>query len=237
MRAVVLAGGLGERLKPLTNLTPKPLLKIKGKPILEYCIDNLKKHKIIEIILSVGYMADKIRNYFGDGRRFGVNIKYNMESQPLGTGGAVKEIVNKFNLDKDFLLIWGDNLANYDIRGMIKEHQKNDGEITMCLTSREDVENFGVLGLEKNRIISFVEKPKREEAPSNLINAGAFVINPRALEILPQGKSSIEKQCFESISVSGRKYYAFKHNGYWFPIDTLEKYNFAENEMDKHMGH
>ena len=97
MMAVVLAGGLGERLKPLTNLTPKPLLKIKGKPILEYCIDNLKKHEIIEIILSVGYMADKIRDYFLDGSKFGTNIKYNVESQPLGTGGAVKEIVNKFN--------------------------------------------------------------------------------------------------------------------------------------------
>lgn len=233
MKAIILAGGIGERLRPLTDDIPKPLLPILGKPILEYCIENLKKHGLIDIILSIGYKAEKIKNHFGDGSRFGVNITYNVESQPLGTGGAVRDIVNKLGIRDNFALIWGDNVANHDISRMIIEHQKTDAEITMSLTPRNDVENFGVIGLEGNRIIKFVEKPKREEAPSNLINAGAFIINPGALDILPEGKSSIEKQCFELTSLDKRKYHGFKHKGYWFPTDTIEKYKIAEQEMGK----
>ncbi|MBI2449532.1 nucleotidyltransferase family protein [Candidatus Pacearchaeota archaeon] len=231
MKVIILAGGLGERLRPLTDEVPKPLLPILGKPILEYCIENLKKHGLTDIILSVGYKSERIKEYFGDGSRFRVKILYNIESQPLGTGGAVKEIVNKLGIKDNFLLLWGDNIADYDISRMLTEHHKTNAEITMSLTPREDVENFGVIELEGNRIIKFVEKPKREEATSNLINAGAFIIAPKALDILPDGKSSIERQCFESVSLNKKRYYAFKHKGYWFPTDTLEKYKQAEEEI------
>src|SRR3989338_1884649 len=140
MKAIILAGGLGSRLKPLTDDTPKPLLLIKGKPIVERCIDNLAKHDIKEIILSIGYKAEKIKDYFGDGSRFNVKIDYNIEEVPLGTGGAVKDILKKFGINEDFVLVWGDNLGDFDFTKLKNAHEKNDGIITMALTPREDVE-------------------------------------------------------------------------------------------------
>ncbi len=232
MKAIILAGGLGERLRPLTDEIPKPLLPICGKPIIEHCIENLRKHGITDIVLSIGYMAEKIQKYFDDGSRFGVKIEYNVEKELLGTGGAVKDIVRKFGINEEFLLLWGDNLGDFDVAKLLEEHGKNSGLITMVLTPREDVENFGAASLIGSRIEKFVEKPKREEAPSNLINAGAFVVKPSALDILPQGKSSIEKQCFELLAGEG-KVFAYKHEGYWYPTDTLEKYRFAEKDIGK----
>jgi len=231
MKAIILAGGLGERLKPLTLATPKPLLPIKGKPIVQRTIENLKKHGIIEIILSVGYKSEKIKDYFGNGEKFGVNITYNVEESPLGTGGAVKEIVKKFGINEDFVLVWADNLTDVNIGQLIAEHTKNKGLVTMTLNVREDLENFGVVKLDNNKIIGFVEKPKREDAPSNLINSGVFVVNPIVLDILPDGKSNIERECFEKIASEG-KMFGFIHNGYWYPTDRLELYNFAEQNID-----
>lgn len=230
MKAIILAGGLGTRLRPLTETTPKPLLLLKGKPMVQLCVDNLREHGVKEIIFSIGYKAEKIMNYFGNGEKFGVKIEYNIEKELLGTGGAVKEIVKKFGITENFVLVWADNPADYDISGLIKQHEKTKAQITMTLTKREDVENFGVATLNGDKITGFVEKPKREEAPTNLINCGAFVVNPKALEILPDGKSSIERQCFEPKAKEG-VLFAFVHEGYWFPTDTLEKYKFAEENI------
>jgi mannose-1-phosphate guanylyltransferase len=227
MKAIILAGGLGERLRPLTLEKPKPLLPVNGKPIVEYVLENLKRCGVNDVILSVGYKADMIQDYFKSGEKFGMNIEYNVEEEFLGTGGAVKYIVDKFGIDDKFLLVWGDNLANYDFDRMMGV----DGRVVMGLTEREDVENFGVAKLDGDDIVQFVEKPKREEAPSNLINAGAFVIDPEVLNILPEGKSSIERDCFEKID--GIK--MFKHEGYWYPTDTMEKYKFAEEALIKEM--
>ena len=233
MKAIILAGGLGTRLRPLTNTTPKPLLPIKGKPIIEHAINNFKKHGIKDIILSVGYKADKIKEYFGDGSKLGVNISYCIEDEPLGTGGAIKKATER--IKEPFLLLWGDNLMDININKLIETHKKNNAKITMTLTPREDVEHFGVAKLEGEKILSFVEKPKREEAPSNLINAGAFVINPEALNILPEGKSNIERECFEILAKQG-VVYAYKHPSQWFPTDNLEKYKKADQEFNPIKG-
>ncbi|MFA5856625.1 MAG: nucleotidyltransferase family protein [Candidatus Pacearchaeota archaeon] len=237
MKAIILAGGFGERLRPLTLETPKPLLKIRGKPIVERAIENLKEHNIDEIILSIGYKADMIKNYF---EKFNIDdnnpikIHFHIEEVPLGTGGSVKEITEKFNITEDFILLWGDNIANFNISEMINDHKANNASITMALTHREDVENFGVAHIVDKKIIGFIEKPKREEAPSKLINAGAFIIHPKVLQVLPVGKSSIERECFEKIVKDG-ELYAFNHSGYWYPTDTLEKYNFVEEDIIKHL--
>ena len=230
MKAVILVGGLGTRLRPLTDNTPKPLLPIKGRATVLRAIDNLAKHGVKDIILSMGYKADMIKEQLGDGTEFGVNIEYNVEEELLGTGGAVKDVVNKFGLKDDFVLVWGDNVGDFNISELLDAHKNNDGLITMTLTPREDVENFGVAKLEGDKAVSFVEKPKREEAPSNLINAGAFVVHPSALDILPEGKSNIERECFEILAGEG-KVCAYKHEGHWFPTDTLEKYNFANDNF------
>lgn len=228
MKAIILAGGRGERLRPLTDEIPKPMIPIKDKPLIFWCIENLKKNGIKDIILSIGYKAEVIQEYFKDGSSLGVNIFYNVEKEKLGTGGAVKDVCNKFNIKENFILIWGDNIGEFNLKAMLDEHTRNDAFITMALTQREDVENFGVAKLDKKRIVGFIYKPKREEAPSNLINAGAFVMNPRALDILPEGKSDIDKCCFEKLAVPGGKVYAFIHKGYWLPTDTMEKYEKAK---------
>lgn len=233
MKAIILAGGRGERLRPLTDKIPKPMIPVKGKPLIEWCIANLKNNGIVDIILSIGYKAEVIEDYFKDGSGFGVHVSYNIEKEPLGTGGAVKEICKKYSINEPFILVWGDNLADYKFRQMVKEHKNHDALITMALTTREDVENFGVALLEYGKIIGFVEKPKREEAPSNLINAGAFVINPEALDILPEGKSSIERDCFEKLVTKTSRVYSYTHNGYWLPTDTMEKYEKAKEEFDR----
>ncbi len=225
MKAIILAGGLGTRLRPLTDKTSKPLLPIKGKPIMQWAIENLKKHGIVDIILAVSFFADKIKDYFGDGSQLGVNLSYSVESEPLGTGGAVKQASEQVG-DK-FVLIWGDNLMDIAVTEMVEFHHRQNGLITMVLTPREDVENFGVATLVGDKIVGFVEKPAREDAPSNLINAGAFVINKKALDILPAGVSSIEKQCFALLAKQG-KVFGFTHNRQWFPTDTLEKYRLAD---------
>ncbi|MAF99209.1 MAG: hypothetical protein CMH61_01215 [Nanoarchaeota archaeon] len=224
--AIILAGGLGTRLRPLTEETPKPLLPIKGKPIVEHLIENLKHNGVTDIILSIGYKAEQIQQYFGDGEKFGVNITYSIEDEPLGTGGAIKQASK--NLQNPFILLWGDNLMDLNIDKMIHEYQMTSAPLLMTLTPREDVEHFGVAKLDGNTIVSFVEKPNREDAPSNLINAGGFIVDPKVLEMLPEGKSSIEKDCFEKIASEG-KISAFVHDKQWLPTDTLEKYNYANN--------
>lgn len=222
--AIILAGGLGTRLRPLTDKTPKPLLPIKEKPIVEHIVENLKKYGIKNIILSVGYKAETIKEHFKEGSHLGVNISYSIETEPLGTGGAIKKAA--LGLTKPFVLLWGDNLMDIDINTMYKDFLRDAPQVTMALTPREDVENFGVATLQENKIVDFVEKPKREEAPSNLINAGGFIVEPECLKILPEGKSSMEKDCFEKIAPLG-EISAHIHKGQWFPTDNLEKYQHA----------
>ena len=225
MKAIILAGGLGERLRPLTNKIPKPLLPINGKPIMQHAIENLKKYGITEIIIAVSHHAQKIQEYFGDGSRLGVKISYSIEEIPLGTGGAIKTAAK--NLDQTFIAINGDNLADFNWADIINQHKNNNAQITLALSPREDVENWGIARLDGKKIVEFIEKPTREEAPSNLNNAGGYVFEPEALEILPEGKSSIERDCFEIQTKKG-VVFAYNHSGQWFPTDNLEKYESAK---------
>jgi len=227
---IILAGGLGTRLRPLTDHIPKPLLHIQAKPIIEHIIDNLKVHNIYNIIISIGYKADLVQEYFKNGDKFGVNITYSIEKELLGTGGAVKQASD--GLLSPFFLIWGDNLMDINLSQMKDQFENTSADMIMALTERIDVENFGVAKLNENKIINFVEKPKREDAPSNLINAGAFIMDPKCLDLLPIGKSSIEKDCFEKLAPL-EKIVAFIHTGQWYPTDTLEKYNMADKYFKK----
>ncbi len=226
--AIILAGGKGTRLRPLTDETPKPLLPIQGKPIVEHIILNMKKYGVTNIILAIGYKADQIQNYFQDGSKWGVNITYEVEKEFLGTGGAIKQAAK--NLTTPFILAWGDNLMNLDLEMMYKTYLRDAPQVTMALTPREDVEHFGVAKIENNKIIQFVEKPNREDAPSNLINAGAFIIDPECLNMLPEGKSSMEKDCFEKLAPL-EEISAHIHDGQWFPTDNLDKYMGADEDF------
>jgi len=229
MKAIILAGGFGTRLRPLTDTIPKPLLPIKNKPIIEQAILNFKKYGIKDIILSIGYKADMIKEYFGDGSKIGVNIEYIVEDEPLGTGGAIKKASE--NLKETFLAINGDNLADFNWKKIISEHQKNQAKISLTLYPVEDVTQFGIAKLEGDKILEFIEKPTVEEAPSNLNNAGAYVIESGVLDMLPNGFSMIEKDCFEKLAPQGVIYSSI-HEGQWYPTDTIEKYQLADEKFN-----
>jgi len=229
MKAVILAGGLGTRLRPLTNDTPKPLLPIKGRPIIWHAIMNLKKYGITDVILSVGFKHEKIREYFGNGSKLGVNIKYVVEDKPLGTGGAIRFAAR--DIDDTFIVLNGDNLADFDYNKAIALHNKNNAMVTIGLYPVEDVTLWGIADLNGDKIVQFIEKPSVEEAPTNLNNAGLYIMEPNALDILPQGPCSIEKDCFEKLSGPDGKVYAYNHGSQWFPTDNIEKYNHGNNNF------
>jgi NDP-sugar pyrophosphorylase family protein len=229
MKAIILAGGLGTRLRPLTDNTPKPLLPIRGIPIIEHAILNFKKHGIKDIILSIGYQAEKIKEYFGDGSKWGMKIDYCIEDQPLGTGGALKKASE--GMAETFVAINGDNLADFDWTKAIDFHKQSGAQVTLQLFPVEDVTKFGIARLDGNKIVEFIEKPTVEQAPSNLNNAGGYILESNVLNILPDGFCMIEKDCFEKVAKDG-VVYAYHHHGQWFPTDTLEKYIQADKNFN-----
>ncbi|MFH1398607.1 MAG: nucleotidyltransferase family protein [Candidatus Woesearchaeota archaeon] len=226
-KAVILAGGLGTRLRPLTDATPKPLLLIRNKPIIQHAVENFKKYNILDIVLAISYKAEQIMAYFGDGSEFGVKITYSIEKELMGTGGALRYALQDYK--KRLLAINGDNLADFNYHQMLQVHLENQAKITIALYPVQDVTKFGIAELKGARIVRFIEKPTVEEAPTNLNNAGAYIIEPGVLEMLPKGKCSIERDCFENQAAQGGVY-AYIHKGQWFPTDDLGKFNKAREE-------
>ena len=222
--AIILAGGLGTRLRPLTDTTPKPLLLVAGKPILQQVIENARKYGVRSIILSIGYKAEQIQEYFKTGAEFGVHLSYSVETEPLGTGGAIKQALG--GIHQPVFIVWGDNLMDLNYHQLYQQYCKQATTVTMTLTHREDVENFGVARLQGEKVIAFVEKPARERAPSNLINAGAIILDPAGFSSIPDGKSSIEYDFYEKLKPG--EITAYIHPGMWFPTDTLEKLEEAD---------
>ncbi len=224
-KAFILAGGKGTRLRPITYEVPKPMMPVKGKPILQYHIEQLRKYGIIDIIISIGYLGNKIKEYFGDGTRFGVKITYVEESEPLGTGGALGNA--KHLLNEVFVMINGDNLIDIDLDEMYEAHKKSGKLVTMALTAVENPSSYGVVILKGDKIINFVEKPKNPT--SNLINAGVYIIEPEVLEIIPNKPCSIERDVFPKI-VEQEKMTGYVFAGQWLSTDSQEKYEKAIKE-------
>lgn len=220
--AFILAGGEGTRLRPLTYEIPKPLIPVHGKPLLEHTLELLRSHGIDDIIISVGYKADKIIDYFGDGKRYGMKISYVIEKEKLGTAGPMK--LAKDKLKTTFLVLWADVLAQIDLDDFIRSHKANEGLITIALTSVDDPSNFGVVTLKGDRITGFVEKPKKEDAPSNLINAGLAICEPEIIKYLPSGKFAMfEKDIYPQLAEAG-KVFGYPFEGQWFDTGTHEAY-------------
>lgn len=227
-QAFVLAGGKGERLRPLTDSLPKPLVKVAGRPILEYNVELLALHGVKEIVLATGYMHEKIREYFGDGSRFGVSIVYNIEEEPLGTGGALKEAEEM--LSEKFFMLNGDNIADFNLAKMAEQHSQSGALATIALVEAEDITGYGVARLSGKKIVEFVEKPTKDSEPSKFVNAGAYIIDKKALEFLPRGFNLIEKTLFPVLASKGRLS-AYIHHGIWFTTDTFERLEKAEKEV------
>lgn len=220
--AFILAGGEGTRLRPLTYEIPKPLIPVHGKPLLEHTLELLHSHGIDNVVISLGYKADKIKDYFGDGRRYGMNFTYIVEKEKLGTAGPLR--LAKDYLKSSFLVVWADVLAQIDLDDFIRSHHENDGLITIALTSVDDVTSFGVAALKGNKIVGFVEKPTKDEAPSNLINAGLAICEPEIIDYLPKGRYAMfERDIYPRLAESGRVY-GYPFEGQWFDTGTHEAY-------------
>jgi|SRR3989344_4645407 len=223
--AVILAGGEGIRLKPITQEIPKPLIPVHDRPIIEHNIDLLRKYGITNVFLSVGYKGNKIRDYFGDGSKFGCKFTYLFEDKPLGTAGPLN--MAKKHIDSTFVLANADELKNIDLHDMYRMHKESNALITIALTSVEDPSSYGVAKLQGNKILSFVEKPNKEEAPSKFINAGLYIIEPEIFEHMPNKEEiSIEREVFPKIASIGRLY-GYPFSGQWMDTGTLERYQYA----------
>ncbi|MBN2127347.1 MAG: nucleotidyltransferase family protein [Candidatus Diapherotrites archaeon] len=227
-QAFILAGGKGERLRPLTENIPKPMIPVKGKPILEWILENIAEYGVKEIILSVGYKHEKVIDYFG--KEFnGMKINYAIEHEFLGTGGALKYSEKK--LKEKFFMLNGDNLADLNFNKMEAEHNSSKCLATIALIEVTDPTHYGIAKLNEKKIIEFIEKPLKENAPSNLANAGAYIIEKKALEFLPSGFNLIEKTLFPKLAEMNLLN-SFKHEGQWFATDTPEKYEKAKKEFN-----
>ncbi len=229
-QAFVLAGGKGERLRPLTENLPKPLVKVAGKPILEYSIELLAKHGVGEAIIATGYLHEKIESHFGSGKKFGLSIVYSVEEEPLGTGGALKEAEEI--LDGQFFMLNGDNIANFELGKMAEAHLQENALTTIALKQVSDVTGFGVAKVQGKKILEFIEKPEKGKEPGRLVNTGAYVIEKKALGHLPEGFNLIEKTLFPELARRG-KLGAFIHKGLWLTTDTFERLERAEKELSK----
>jgi mannose-1-phosphate guanylyltransferase len=225
--ALILSGGEGTRLRPITYEIPKSLVPVHGKPLIEHLFDLLKKYGVNDVILSVGHMKEKITNEKDNWSRLGLNISFVEEQKPLGTGGPLR--LAKDKLTKTFIVSNGDELKNINIMDMYESHKKNRALTTIALTTVSDPSQYGVARLEGNRIVEFVEKPKKGKAPSNLINAGFYILEPEVVEMIPKGKCSLEKQIFPKLAKMGRLF-GFPFSGQWFDTGNLERYERALKE-------
>ncbi|MCL4398969.1 sugar phosphate nucleotidyltransferase [Candidatus Parvarchaeota archaeon] len=222
LSAVVLAGGKGTRLRPLTYEVPKSMIPVKGKPILEYIIQRLKDAGISNIMISIGYLGEKIQKYFGDGSAFGVKIKYLGEETPLGTGGALKRFQYLFH--DTIVVVNGDNLFDFDISQIYAFHRAEKASATIAVVNSNDTSSFGVVEMNGNKIISFVEKPSGEQN-SHLVNAGVYVLNPSVLSLLPEGVSNTS-ELFQKLAAKNMLT-GFVCSGKWFPCDNMQLYEKA----------
>jgi len=228
-KAVILVGGKGTRLRPITLKIPKCMMDVQGKTITEHMFDLLKKYGIRDVILSTGYMKEKVRDFYGDGSKFGVNIAYVEENNPLGTAGPLK--LAKDRLEDSFIVTNGDELKSLNIPRMFRLHKRKNALATIALTTVTDPSHYGVARVSGTRILEFVEKPKKDEAQSNLINAGFYIIEPEVIDMIPDGFSMLEKDVFPKLAKEG-KLRGFPFPGQWFDIGNLERYDKAKKKWE-----
>ncbi|HHQ44666.1 MAG TPA: hypothetical protein ENN13_00835 [Candidatus Altiarchaeales archaeon] len=224
--ALILAGGKGTRMRPFTYEMPKPMIPVKGKPLVQHIIELCRKHDIRDIILSVGYLGNKIQEHFGDGSHLGVKITYIFEEDELGTAGPLN-LAKKY-LNGPFLMFNGDVLSNIDLGDLIRFHESQDALATIALTQVEDPSAFGVVRLQGERILAFDEKPKGKDA-SRLINAGVYMLDPKVLDYVPKGKAMMERDVFPKLAQEGRLY-GYHFAGQWFDTGTPAAYEKAIKE-------
>ncbi|HTN80713.1 MAG TPA: NDP-sugar synthase [Acidimicrobiales bacterium] len=231
MRAVVLVGGFGTRLRPLTLTSPKQMLPLGHRPMIEWVVGHLADHGVDEAILSVGYRPDAFIEAFPDEMCNGVRIRYAVEPEPLDTAGAIRFAAREAGIDDTFVVVNGDVLTDLDLGALVRFHRDSGAEATIHLTPVEDPSVFGVVPTDENgRVIAFIEKPPRDEAPTNRINAGTYVFEPSVLDRIPGDRRvSIEREIFPAMADEGRLY-AMATDDYW--LDTGTPQQFLKANLD-----
>jgi NDP-sugar pyrophosphorylase family protein len=226
MRAILLAGGKGTRLRPLTLHTPKPIVPIFDRPFLRYQIDLLRQvPEIDEIVLSLNYQPHRIEEVFGDGSDIGVHIRYVVEPTPLGTGGAIKFAAGE-KLDQPIVVFNGDVFTSVDLPSVIRLHRERQAKATIVLTPVDNPTAYGLVETDADgNVIDFLEKPSADEIRCDTINAGIYVLEPETLDRIPRDTSfSIERGYFPSLVTNKETFVAHIYRGYWIDIGTPEKY-------------
>ncbi len=229
MRAVLMAGGSGTRLRPLTCDIPKPMVPILNRPIAEHIINLLRRHYITEVIATLYYLPDVMRDYFQDGSEFGVQMTYAVEEdQPLGTAGCVKNIAEL--LDDTFLVISGDSITDFDLTAAIKFHKSRKSKATLVLYRVPNPVEFGVVITDKEmRIRRFLEKPSTSEIFSDTVNTGTYILEPSVLDYLPENtESDFSQDLFPLLLAKGEPMYGYVADGYWCDVGHLDAYREAQ---------
>ena len=224
MLAVIMAGGKGTRLRPLTCDKPKPMVPVANRPLLEHVVHRLVRAGWDQIALTLHYQPEKVEAYFGDGHRFGAKFRYFVEDQPLGTAGSVKAAAGLF--DSTFLVASGDALSDFDLRAALAFHRERQAAVTIVLSRVESPLEYGVVMADPDgRITRFIEKPGWGEVFSDTVNTGFYLIEPEVLSLVPRGEAfDFSRDLFPRLLERGKRLYGFVAEGYWSDIGTLEQY-------------
>jgi len=231
MKAVIMAGGEGTRLRPLTSNCPKPMLPLANRPMMEHVVGLLKQHGIDEIVVTVAFLANQIRTYFGDGSEFGVKMVYATEDQPLGTAGSVRNAMDV--LDERFLVISGDVLTDIDLGKILAFHEEKGALATIGLVHVDNPLEFGIVITEEDGSIErFLEKPTWGQVFSDTINTGIFVLEPEIFDYIPDGRPvDFSGEVFPALLADGKALYGAVATGYWEDVGTLESYVSAHKDV------
>jgi len=218
MKAIVLAGGEGQRLRPLTQSRPKPLLPVAGRPCVDFVLRSLVNSGVREIVITTAYMSDRLIRAIAEGLGYDASILYSFEGTPAGTAGSVKRVANF--IDDTFVVAMGDVLVDLDLRPLIDFHRRHKSIATIALTEVDDPTEYGIAALGKDgRIERFKEKPRPEEAFSNLVNAGIYVLEPEVLDLIPEStKFDFSKDVFPKVLAKGLALHGMKIDGVWVDI-------------------
>lgn len=229
MKVVIMAGGLGTRLRPLTFSIPKPLWPIGEKPILEIILSKLKSHGLTEVILAVGYKSELIKTYFQDGSKFGVNIEYYEEKEKLGTAGPLRQVKDSFNISEPVLAMNGDILTRLDFNKMLEFHKQNNADFTVGTREHTSKSPFGVIRLDGVKIKEIKEKP---EIKLN-ISAGIYVVNSSIIDLIPKDTFYNIPELITAALKAGKNVLSYNIKEYWLAIEYLKHFDEAHKEEAK----
>jgi NDP-sugar pyrophosphorylase family protein len=232
VKAVILVGGLGTRLRPLTFSIPKPLLPVGERPVLQIVLEQLASFGIEDIVLATGYQAELIHAFCGDGSRFGVSIDYVHEDEPRGTAGPLALVKGRVEPDEYFVMMNGDVLAKMDFGRLLEDTRERGFDLTTCYTTYTYESPFGVLSISDGCVESITEKPRVDYA----ISAGIYAVNARALDLVPDDGYFTMPELMTSLIASERPVGAFHVDGFWIGLETIALFDEAIRELDERSG-